>query len=72
MPFVKSNYFNMSELLYNALVVMVAELLSQKRNLANVQRKYFNKTELLQCSFCQSSRAILRKIICAKCEVKIL
>ena len=42
MPNEKSKYFNIAELLHNALVVRVAELLSQRRYVPNVKSKYFN------------------------------
>ena len=44
---VKSRYFNIGELLHNDHVVMVAELLSQRRYVPNVKPKYFNISELL-------------------------
>ena len=47
MPNVKSNNFNIAELLHNALVVRVAELLSQRTYGPNVKSKYFNIVELL-------------------------
>ena len=37
MPNLKSKYFNTAELLQNALVAMVAELLSQKTYVPNVK-----------------------------------
>ena len=36
---VKTKYFNIAELLHNALVVRVVELLSQKTNVPNVKSK---------------------------------
>ena len=44
---VQSKYFNISESLNNALVVMVAELLSQGTYVRNVKSKYFKIDVLL-------------------------
>ena len=51
MPNVKSKYLNIAEFLHNALVVMVAELLSEGRYVPNVQSKCFIKGELLHNAF---------------------
>ena len=45
---VKSKYFNIAELLQNALVAMVAEFLSQRTYVPNVRSKYFNISKFLQ------------------------
>ena len=42
-----SKYLYIAELLHNDLVVMVAELLSQRTYVPNVKSKYFNIAELL-------------------------
>ena len=47
MPNVKPIYFNIAELADNALVAMLAELLSQRTYVPNVNSKYFNVAELL-------------------------
>ena len=44
---VKSKYSNIAELLNNALVVRVAELLSQRYYVLNMKSKYFRIDELL-------------------------
>ena len=44
---VKSKYFNIAELLSNALVVRIAELWSHRSYVPNVKSKYFRIGELL-------------------------
>ena len=44
---VQSKYFNKAELLHIALVVRVAELLSQRTYVPNVKSKYINTAQLL-------------------------
>ena len=44
----KSKYFDIAELLHNALVVRIGELFSQKAYVPKVKSKYFNVAELLQ------------------------
>ena len=45
-PNVKSKYFNLVELLHNALLVRVAEVYSQRTYGPNVRSTYFNIAEL--------------------------
>ena len=51
MPNVISKYFNIAELLHNALVVRVVELLSKRTCVRNVKAKYFNIAVLLHNAF---------------------
>ena len=43
----RSKYFDIAVLLHNAIVVMVAELSSQRTYVSNVKSKCFNKSESL-------------------------
>ena len=43
----KSEYLNIAELLHNADLVMVVELLSQRTYVRNLKSKYFDIAELL-------------------------
>ena len=72
MPYVKSKYFNIAELLHNALLGLGAEILSQRRYVPNVKSRYFNLAELLHNALVAMVAEILSQKTFAKCEVKIL
>ena len=68
----KSRYINIAKLLQNVLIVLVGELLSERRYVPNVKSKYFNIAELLHNALVAMVAEILSQKTFAKCEVKIL
>ena len=68
-----SKYHHIAELLHDALVAKVAELLSQRTYVPNVESKYLNISESLHNGLAVTVAELLsERNICAKCEVKIL
>ena len=68
----KSKYFNIAELLNNAIVVTRAKILSQRTYVPKAKSKYFNIDELLHNAVVAMVAELLSQKICAKCEAKIL